>query len=204
VAKTAQSFMRFVAVTSILVLAVRILAAQNNPLVPTPQEVVERLWSAATQGELLTPQGWQNAARLFADLGTVSRNSTFTVMSNYYGVNRISVERDTAEVDMECANLGQINSALRFTPSSAPHSAKTSLRYRLVFAPTRLVTYSSTGQIVRESKGISQWQIQDPQSQPFTTVNTAIRYILELRVKIKDPAVRKNADETIAKLLTLH
>jgi hypothetical protein len=35
-------------------------------------------------------------------------------------------------------------------------------------------------------------------------VNTAIRYVLEKREKATDPVIRKNADETLARLLKLH
>jgi hypothetical protein len=146
----------------------------------------------------------ESASRLFTHPRLSPEAGTFSVMSNYYGVNRTSITGDTAEVDVECSNLGEIDSALRFTPSPPPPTAKASLRYRLVFAPTSLITYSPTGEAVRESKGISQWQIKDPQGLPFTTVNTAIRYVLEMRDKMKNPATKKNADETIAKLIILH
>ena len=39
---------------------------------------------------------------------------------------------------------------------------------------------------------------------PWTTVNTAIRYVLEQKAKATDAAVKKNADETIEAMLALH
>jgi hypothetical protein len=45
------------------------------------------------------------------------------------------------------------------------------------------------------------WQIEGPQGAPWTTVNTAIRYVLEMRAKAKDPQIKRNADDTIGQLL---
>jgi hypothetical protein len=47
------------ALTAIFVLLASSFEAHDNPLVIPPQEVVERLWRAATEGELLTAQGWK-------------------------------------------------------------------------------------------------------------------------------------------------
>jgi hypothetical protein len=49
-----------------------------------------------------------------------------------------------------------------------------------------------------------EWQIQEPADPPWTMVNTAIRYVLEKRKKAIDPAIRKNTDETLRRLLKLH
>jgi hypothetical protein len=35
------------------------------------------------------------------------------------------------------------------------------------------------------------------------SVNSAIRYVSDMRYKIIDPIIKKDADETLAKLLTL-
>jgi len=54
--------------------------------------------------------------------------------------------------------------------------------------------------------GYREWQIQgapDP-SVTWTTVNTAIRYVLEKREQATDPTLRKNADQTLIKLLQMN
>jgi hypothetical protein len=48
------------------------------------------------------------------------------------------------------------------------------------------------------------WRIQSPQGPRWITVNTAIRYVLETRDNVQDPAIKKNADLTLAKLLHFH
>ena len=52
--------------------------------------------------------------------------------------------------------------------------------------------------------GPAAWQIEKTPAFRWTTVNTAIRYVLELRAKSHDPSIRKNADETLEKLLKRH
>jgi len=37
----------------------------------------------------------------------------------------------------------------------------------------------------------------------WTTLNTAIRYVLEKRKAMSDPIARKNADQTLSKLLKM-
>jgi hypothetical protein len=55
-----------------------------------------------------------------------------------------------------------------------------------------------------ERAGSMDWQIKEPIGLPWTTVNTAIRYVLEKREKATNPAIRKNADETLARRLKWH
>ena len=68
------------------------------------------------------------------------------------------------------------------------------------------MTYGPDGKTVVSKKpsGTRGWQIDDPRGIPWTTVNTAIRYALEMRNKTTDPALKKNSDDTLAKLLQLH
>lgn len=46
-----------------------------------------------------------------------------------------------------------------------------------------------------------EWQISGAQPPPWTTVNTAIRYVLEKRGETTDPVVKKNADMTLTTLV---
>ena len=47
-------------------------------------------------------------------------------------------------------------------------------------------------------------QIDDSRGIPWTTVSTAVRYVLEMRDNTADPTIKKNADETLAQILKLH
>jgi hypothetical protein len=69
--------------------------------------------------------------------------------------------------------------------------------------PTPFPVFQADGK-GEERPGSVEWQIREPMGLPWTTVNTAIRYVLEKREKATDSAIRKNADETIARLLKWH
>jgi phage host-nuclease inhibitor protein Gam len=53
----------------------------------------------------------------------------------------------------------------------------------------------------KKSTGQVAWRITEPRDFRWTTVNTAIRYVLEKRNKTTDPVIRENADRTIKALL---
>jgi hypothetical protein len=165
----------------------------------------------ATRGELLTSEGWNRASALFTVPQPRPTNKPLFVVSNYYGINYYNVKENRAEIQMEYADCGQIDSALHYSPPQKTQAFKTSFQYRLVSVPTYLMMYGSDGKTLVEKKptGASAWQIEGPQTEgppplPWTTVNTAIRYVLEMRDKATDPAIKKNADETLAKLKKLN
>jgi hypothetical protein len=71
--------------------------------------------------------------------------------------------------------------------------------FHLVFALAHWTMFKSDRKEItgkEERRGPMEWQIQEPVSLPWTTVNTAIRYVLEKRENATDPAIRKNAEET--------
>jgi len=190
-----------------LVLAVLAVGARSqapDAQADSPREVVEQLWSMAATGELMTPAGWRAASRIFASPGLAPPTRTIRVVSNHYGVGRPSIRGNTAElVVWYYGDVGQIDPALRFTPAAPPTSSKTPYPYRLVLAPSRWTEFGPDGKtVLKQGSGPAlEWQIDSPQPPPWTTVNAAIRYVLEQRKKTTDPAVKANADKTIASLL---
>ncbi len=172
----------------------------------SPKDVVERLWKEATEGKLLTPDGWSQTSRFFVQHNAFPANGSLRIVSNYWGVDHSSVSNDTAEVDMEYADAGTVDASLMYSPPRSSGSYKTAMVFHLVFAPTHWTMFKSDGKVItgkEERTGPMEWQIQDAAGLPWTTVNTAIRYVLEKREKSTDPVIRKNADETIARLLML-
>jgi hypothetical protein len=112
---------------------------------------------------------------------------------------------DKAEVVMDYAELGSIDSSLRFTRHEETHATKTGRLYHLVLAPSQWEMYGADGKtVVKEMQGPVGWQITDSRGMPWTTVNSAIRYVLEKRNSTNDATVRKNADDTLTALLQLH
>ena len=160
----------------------------------------------ASRGELLTAEGLEKAAKLFSRPASSSEGH-IQVVSNYYGVNSESVNGSTAKIDMEITDLGWIDSQLIYYPPRTKHASKTSLSYSLVSEPGYAMTYGSDGKTPVEKRvipGIVAWKIEGPVPTPWAPVNTVVRYVLERRNYATDPAVKKNADETLVKLLRLH
>ena len=194
---------------SILLALSSVASAQTKyagPPAPSPRDVVERLWSMAMRGELLTQEGWNRAAGFFTIPQPRPNNTPILVVSNYYGVNSEQRTESTADVQMEYADCGQIDRQLRYSPPPKTRAYKTAFGYHLVCVPTYMMMYGSDGKTLLEKKptGATAWQIEGRPPLPWTTVNTAIRYVLEMRDKATDPVAKKNADTTLAKLRTLH
>jgi len=191
-----------------LALGIFSVAAQNiNDREATPKEIVEQLWSMATRGDLLNLTGWTQASGLFTQPVPPPGNKVVLVMSNHYGVVQVSIKENSANVSMACTKLGQLDSELRFTPAPATNVYQTGLGYHLVTGHRHIIMYDHDGKTKLQDKEIPEsiiWQIEGSQGQPWTTVNTAIRYVLEQKAKATDPAVKQNADRTLAKLMALH
>jgi len=173
----------------------------------SPQEVIDRLWKKATAGELLTSDGWNRASGFFLHMGDFPGNNTIRVVSNDWAVGPSFVRNDTAEIDVGYIDAGSVDSSLRYSAPPKTIAYKTAIVFHLVFAPTKLAMFKSDGKTIigkEEREGPTEWQIKESAGTPWTTVNTAIRYVLENREKSTDPTIRRNADATLAELLRLH
>jgi hypothetical protein len=173
----------------------------------SPKEVVDELWSTATRGELLTPEGWDKASRtFFTNPAPPPGNKVILVVSNYWGpAYEMSRRTDTVDVAVGYIDCGKIDSALVYTPAPKTDAVKTGMLYHLITTPTYSMMYGHDGKTVVEKKplGSRVWRIQGSPGLPRTTVNTAIRYVLQMRKKTKDPVVRQNADRTLNELMKL-
>jgi hypothetical protein len=179
----------------------------KSPIKNSPTEVVDEVWRLATQGELLNPEGWRQACGFYTKPTPFSGKKVIVVMGNDWGPAYVLGSKDDgANVGLGYTALGQIDSELRYTPPPKTDAIKTGFLYHLVVEPTYIMMYGSDGKTLVEKKptGEHVWQIQGSPDSSWTTVNTAIRYVLEMRDKATDPVVKKNASQTLAKLMRLH
>jgi hypothetical protein len=170
-------------------------------------EVVDGLWRMATQGDLLTPDGWSKACGLFTTPIPFPGYTDVLVMSNDWGPAYEYQPKDgNTEVGLGYINLGRVDSSLRYTPPPKTEFVKTAFLYHMVAVPAYLMMYGPDGKtlVQKKSVGYRVWQIQGSPGTPWATVNTVIRYVLEMRRRTADPAIKRNADQTIARLLELH
>jgi hypothetical protein len=181
-----------------------------SPGTKSPTEVVEQLWKLATQGDLLTPEGWDEASqKYFTEAARSHNRKTILVMSNDWGVSTLSSGNHRAEVDVGYLYEGSIDSSLRYTAPPKQSSSieiKYALTYHLVTDPTFSLAYGRDGKTLVNGKptGYFVWRVTDPEGPSWTTVNTAIRYVLEMRNKTTNPVIKKNADRTLKELLRWH
>jgi hypothetical protein len=172
----------------------------------TPRETIEQLWKRATEGEFLPLEGWARYSGFFLHPATRPARKKIGVVSNRWAVLSVSTTASKSDVTVEFADAGVIDSDLNYTPPPKTSYFKTALIYHLVLAPTRLVMYKSDGHTLtdkEEREGPPAWQITNEQGDSFTTVNTAIRYVLEIRERTNDSELKKRADATLKKLLEL-
>jgi hypothetical protein len=182
------------------------VSGNSGPPPRAPRDIVEEVWNMGVSGALLTPGGWNRAAGYFSQPGPAPKDNSFDVYSNRSGFYSVSVEDDRAEVEMDFWNSGHIDSEMRYTPPPKTIAFKTVVVFSLKLHPTSIKMYGADGKTEIEEKptGLSHWEIEGPLTRRWTTVNTAIRYVLETRDKTTNLVVKKNADGTLAKLLTLH
>jgi hypothetical protein len=200
----------FLGLAATLAVALAVPIAAQTPIVlgGGPRDVVELYWNLGVRGELLTPEGWKRSSGNFKPPNPLPQDGSFDVFSNDYGIDAARVTADTAIVQVGFMNVGRIDALLRYNgPLPVPSAVlETAFLFRLAITPVYNVMYGPDGKTIIEKKqtGNSAWTITEPKLKPWTTVNTAIRHVLEMRNKTADPVIKKNADETLAKLLTLH
>lgn len=197
---------KYVGLGLMLAFCIPLAKAQSlSPGAKSPREIVDELWTMATRGELLSVDGLKKAP--FSNPTPVTNNKVVRVVSNYWGpAYQLHSDQQTAEIAVGYTDMGTIDSELRYTAPPKTDAIKTALTYRLMTVPAYAVIYAHDGKTILSKKatGFLVWQIEGSPEAPWTTVNTAIRYVLEVRAKSENPSIRKNADQTLAKLLRLH
>jgi hypothetical protein len=172
------------------------------------RRTIEDLWNRSARGELLTAKGWAADAGFFLQPLKPFDNSAIEIMSDYYGVNSVSIKGTGADVQVEFTAMGKIDAQLRYSPPAPQRAHKTSVGYHLVAGPRYMMMYGADGKTLVEKKevpGETVWRMEGtPPAAPWAMVNSVIRYVLEKRSKTKDPVLKNNADETLAILITLH
>ena len=123
------------------------------------------------------------------------------------GESTISGDRATVAVGCPgCRELGHLDSTLHLKLSPLRPARTTarampgaSYKYDLVRSDKRWEFDRRTG-VAREVVGPTQWRLNSFQPTLFLNVDTAIRYVTEMRAKWHDPTIRSNADATLAVL----
>ena len=198
--------MKSVPIVSLFVMVAvpSILGQSQTRATKPPKEVVEQFWKFETEGGRLTPEGWRKAAIFFLHPNPILQKKTIAVISRKYeySVDERWINGNEAEIANGCFDLGRIDDSLHYTPPD-PRYHKTAVLYHLVLTDKHW-EIGPDGVTEKEITGPPAWRIKNPEPVLWLTVDTAIRYISEMRDKTKDSTIRKNAEQTLTKLKNLH
>ena len=155
------------------------------------ERVVSRFEKLILHGELLTPEGWDRASKLFVHAEPYPQDGEISVI--WTGTSAIGedwVRGDWAQVETKWNDwYGTIDSSLRF---------KSDINGRM---PT-IETYSLV--LVHPQLGVDgEWKIEGPLKARSADIPAAIRYVEKMRDQSADPEIRRNANRTIAALTRL-
>ena len=199
-----QKMRRLCALFTALTFGASVLLAQHfRPALGSPEEVLDKYYKMVNDGDLLTRDGWNRAARLFVKTNPRPKDEGIFVITGFpLGNGPMTVKGDQAEADQKWVDtLGTIDSAFRFHP---PPKAQQEFEFTMfVFHLVRTEKHwqiLADGISEKEVSGPPEWRIEESPSIRWASRKAAIRYVTEMRDKTTDPAIRDNADETIAKL----
>lgn len=166
----------------------------------TPQQLVRDFFKFEAGGGRLTTEGWREANKFFVDPIAVPPKEQLYVIDQHYAVwdHDRSLKDGTVRVTVGVGFQGQIDSELRLIPVQGQGGG----RVMLDLTQTKHYWEPAPDGKVKEVTGLPQWRIKPSSvgAMVFLETDTAIRYVREMRQKATDPAIRRNADKTIATL----
>lgn len=183
----------------------------TNPPPESPSQVFQRFYKLEAAGKGLTPEGWRELAEFFVE--TPKLQGDKILIFDIVDVGEALIEGDTAEIDISGNSLGELDSSLRLTdyPPDKPSAncgcyGDNGIAYTLLLSEKPWDREAAPhGTTAKEFTAPLAWRIYrfDP-PEPWITLDTAIRYVTEMRDKTTDPSIKKNADKTLVQFTKLH
>jgi hypothetical protein len=154
--------------------------------------VIERYEKYATDGSLLSPDGWARASKLFEQSDTYPIDGVILLISAPAIIGETERNGDRAKVETKWGDyFGKIDSHLQYEPSPVrgailPGADSFSL----------VLVHRHPG-VVRDS---GDWLIERPLTTRTADIPHALEYVERMRDQSSDPTIRRNADKTITAL----
>jgi hypothetical protein len=188
-------------------------AGQKTPEASSsPTDVIREYWKMETSGGRLTPAGWYRATAFFVKSDIPPPTVTLHVVRDS-GDDTFEVTAKTdnwAEVTLNTDELGQVNQSLRLKifPRFGPYGVEIRrgpyIPFHVVLT-TKRWEFRPDGTLGPQIAGAPQWLIDCTENDDiWVNEAVAVRYVTDTRNKTTDPAIKKNADDTLAKLGKLH
>jgi hypothetical protein len=196
------------AFAAVLVLASLALAQSDTRTAKSPKEVVRGFVRLELEGARLTPEGRRETGN-FLVLPSTQPPYPINIVSDKFDIDEIPSPENKPKLNVYFPYLyGQLDSALRFKasihmrPGNGLIREGTNVEYSLVLADKN-GDLEPKGRQTNETRAVQEWKIENPPSFSMINLATAIRYVNEMRDKATDPAIKKNASDTLAKLKKL-
>jgi hypothetical protein len=204
---------RFRSLATILCLGIPVACAHAPAgAQKSPKEVVEQFYKMETQGTWLGPERWDELQDFLTDTGPWFPNASISVLKRYE-VREARKDIGSGgvvdyQVEVDFFEWGSIGPYLNFTKaqgltgqSSAASEAVVQRTYETLVLRDRFIQRTPSGKDV-EKKGTLGWRMA-LFAPPRIDVNTALRWVAEMRDKSSDPAIKYNAGKTLAILRAL-
>lgn len=178
----------------------------------SPKEAVEQFYKAETEGRWLGPERWDELQDFLTDISPWVPSEPISVLKSY---EVRDARKDIGaggvvdyEVEVDFFEWGSIDSYLNFTKARDPGGKISAVAgpveertYETLVLRDRIVQRGLSGKEV-ETKGRLGWRMSLFAS-PRINVNAALRWVADRRDKSNDPAIRYNAEKTLAILRAL-
>jgi hypothetical protein len=181
-------------------LAVAAFAVSGRAWTTSPKEVVDRFVKMDVQGARLTPQGWRAADALFAKPSEPFQAKVVVVIARSYSVSAATDRANTTEFYMGYEEVGRIaTSSLQFAPTRDGYMNQFD-KYTVVLIEVQGPHENSN--VAKHKDDMStEWKIDGAQPTAMhLTAEAAIKYVKQMRNETTDPAIRRKAARTLAKL----
>jgi hypothetical protein len=181
-----------------VVVAVAFFPGPVKASASSPKDVVEQFVKMDVGGARLTPQGWHDADALFVKASEPSQPAVLVVIGRRYAVSEATEKGATGESYFGYEEIGRIGaSSLHFAYSRVEWYSFE--KYKVVANSHR--ASGTDKENTQKLDSPSEWKIDGVQpAETYVTADVAIRYVTQMRDNATDPAVRKNADQALAKL----
>ncbi len=188
--------------TLVLVLAFGVIGAfaqSPAPAAKSPKALVQEYWNLETHGGRLTDQGWNKAAGFFLHPGPMPHNKRIVVIPEDSSVDEWTTNGNTALILVGLGKtVGTVDSNMAFVRDSSD-AIKEGILFNVVFTD-RYWILNEDGKTVKEVSGVPEWKIDTKGTDTviWLSLETAIRYVTQIRDEVTNVAIKKNADKTLA------
>jgi hypothetical protein len=189
--------MKTLMVAIVLALAPMMAAAQSGGSQnESPKQVVERFCKMAAEGMGLSPEHWDEFNEITVYPAAWSTSGGMTVIRGYTVGDAVE-HGDSAEVSVEYAVWGNVDlSSFLFLRTEGLVPDEPVKRNALL----TLKLSDKVGQSSAATKAPLRWRLAYSISGGSVSVDTAIRYVSEMRGKLHDPVLKYNAERTLVAL----